>query len=430
MIDLLPDAVCMVDPQGRFLFVSPAGEQVFGYRPSEMCGRYMTDFLLPEDRPVTLAAAAEIMAGHPQQHFQNRYRRKDGSVAHLSWSARWSPEHRVRIAVARDITELKQAEARQSALLAVSQAAFNARDAASLVSQVQQMVGSWLPDVELYVLAEDSSPGSAHLSPGWLGAVGAASELAATLAQRIMSTAQLLEPADLPLPECADAWLGLPLGEGPGCTGAVLWRRTQGGLPVQDRSTLECMSMQLAIALDRLQHTARLAHQAQHDPLTHLANRDLLRDRLLEAERRARGEGRHFGVLYIDLDRFKAVNDHHGHSAGDLVLRAVADRMRGLVRSGDTVARLGGDEFAVLLVDVQQLEQLRAIAQRFRAVLAAPIADATLSSPISVSASLGMAWYPEHGDSVDALLQRSDLAMYRAKSRGGDAVQEAMQRRA
>jgi PAS domain S-box-containing protein len=106
VMDLMLDAICVVDVDGRYLFVSAACERIFGYTPEEMLGRPMIELVYPPDRERTLAAAAEIMAGQPKPHFENRYVRKDGQVVHIMWSARWSEADQARIAVARDITEL------------------------------------------------------------------------------------------------------------------------------------------------------------------------------------------------------------------------------------------------------------------------------------------------------------------------------------
>jgi diguanylate cyclase (GGDEF)-like protein/PAS domain S-box-containing protein len=109
-IDLLLDAICVVDAEGRFVFVSAASERIFGYRPEEMIGKQMIEMVVPEDRARTLSAASQIMSGHEQLNFENRYLRKDGKVVHILWSARWSEDDRLRIAVARDVTKLKQSE--------------------------------------------------------------------------------------------------------------------------------------------------------------------------------------------------------------------------------------------------------------------------------------------------------------------------------
>lgn len=123
VMDLLLDAVCVVDERGRYLFVSAGFERILGYRADEVIGRPMIELVHPDDYERTLQAAREIMAGEPKLHFQNRYVRKDGRVVDIQWSARWSESDRVRIAVGHDITELKRAEAMQVALLAISEAA-------------------------------------------------------------------------------------------------------------------------------------------------------------------------------------------------------------------------------------------------------------------------------------------------------------------
>ena len=103
-IDDLLDAICIVDREGRFIFISAACERIFGYTPKEMIGKAMLDMVVPQDRAITLQAANEIMSGHPKPDFENRYIRKDGQVVHIMWSARWLEADQVRIAVARDIT--------------------------------------------------------------------------------------------------------------------------------------------------------------------------------------------------------------------------------------------------------------------------------------------------------------------------------------
>lgn len=110
VMDLLPDAVCVVDAAGTFISISGACERIFGYRPEEMVGRAMIEFVHPEDRASTLQAAAQVMKGHLQHDFENRYLRKDGRTAHIMWSARWSEADQMRVAVARDITGRKTAE--------------------------------------------------------------------------------------------------------------------------------------------------------------------------------------------------------------------------------------------------------------------------------------------------------------------------------
>ena len=130
--DLLLDAVCMVDIGGRFVFVSAACERIFGYTQQQMIGKLMIDLVAPADRARTVAAAQNIMNGASHINFENRYLRKDGSIAHIMWSARWSEPDQLRVAVARDVTALKQAQAMQAVLYAISEAAHASDDLADL----------------------------------------------------------------------------------------------------------------------------------------------------------------------------------------------------------------------------------------------------------------------------------------------------------
>src|SRR5450830_346062 len=131
-IDLLMDAVFAVDVDAKVTFASSACERIFGYTPQEMVGRNMFDMMHPEDQKRTRESIVDLMAGNPQLHFENRYIRKDGQVIHVMWSARWSEADRLRIGVARDITERKRAESMQAMLYAISEAAYAAEDLRTL----------------------------------------------------------------------------------------------------------------------------------------------------------------------------------------------------------------------------------------------------------------------------------------------------------
>lgn len=166
----------------------------------------------------------------------------------------------------------------------------------------------------------------------------------------------------------------------------------------------------------------RLEHEATHDPLTGLANRALFRRRLDEALAHAREEDFSLAVMYIDLDDFKPVNDIHGHAAGDMLLRAIADRLRGAVRVVDTIARLGGDEFAVLLTGLDRSAKCPKICDLIEQDVGKPVDLAGVV--VSPACSVGHALYPSDGDTAEALLGAADARMYaikraRKRSRGG-----------
>jgi diguanylate cyclase (GGDEF)-like protein/PAS domain S-box-containing protein len=160
----------------------------------------------------------------------------------------------------------------------------------------------------------------------------------------------------------------------------------------------------------------KLLHLANHDPLTGLFNRALLHDRLSQATTYAMRAGRHVAVLFIDLDRFKNINDSLGHDAGDQVIVEVARRLSANVREGDTVARLGGDEFVVVLADIAHESEIAAIARKILDALFVPVMmEGQELSPVG---SIGVAVFPRDGDNATMLLANADAAMYRVKEMG------------
>jgi diguanylate cyclase (GGDEF)-like protein/PAS domain S-box-containing protein len=164
---------------------------------------------------------------------------------------------------------------------------------------------------------------------------------------------------------------------------------------------------------------AQIAHMARHDPLTGLSNRTLFRERLDQHLAEIGQHGGSLAVLCLDLDRFKAVNDTLGHPAGDVLLEAVARRLRGLLRVEDTVARLGGDEFAILQAGSRSAQDAAALARRVLAQLNEPFTVA--GRDVRIGVSIGIALAPGHGQSGTVLFGRADLALYRAKAEGRNA---------
>lgn len=180
------------------------------------------------------------------------------------------------------------------------------------------------------------------------------------------------------------------------------------------------MQTQTRAYLDDL-HESRsaLAQLASHDPLTGLANRRHFQERLEHAIATSRRTGQALALLYIDLDNFKEINDLYGHASGDLVLQAVAQRLRHTVREIDTVARLGGDEFVILFDAVLGRDDVVRIADKLLTTLRQPVL--THGHALKVLASIGISLYPQDGETADALLSHADRAMYHSKTSGRDS---------
>lgn len=173
-------------------------------------------------------------------------------------------------------------------------------------------------------------------------------------------------------------------------------------------------------SVERKKTEKRLLRLAMRDQLTGLVNRVFFRERVASALAGARRNNRPFAVMYVDLDGFKGINDSLGHDAGDALIQQAANRLEDAMREEDTVARLGGDEFAILIEDARSAQDVLRIAERCRQQLAQPF-ELDMQDA-SISGSMGLAFYPEAGNTVDALLSAADAAMYRAKHQGRDGV--------
>ncbi|MFJ4145516.1 diguanylate cyclase domain-containing protein [Pseudomonas sp. NPDC089734] len=422
-VDMLMDAICVVDTEGRYVYVSAACERIFGYTAQELIGTQMLCLVHPEDRARTLAAARDIMDGNPKLHFENRYLHKSGRVVHIMWSARWSEVDRLRIAVARDITELKRADSLRLALFEISEAANNTEDLHCLFRDIHHIIGDLLParnfSVSLYDPSHERLSFAYHVDEQNDAAVEAVAQEIARTGQGLLfgfhnrsalpeSLARLTTPDGLP-------WLGVPLNSPSGTIGALMVKGDIQSLAysVQDQELLQFVSSQVAAAIERKQLHERLQVMAQYDPLTRLPNRMLLQDRLQSAIDRAYRHSECLAVLYLDLDKFKQVNDTLGHAAGDVLLQEVARRLKSCVRDSDTVARIGGDEFVVLLDRIVSLDDATLVADKIRHALSEPVVLEGDFWP--VSSSIGIAHYPDHATDLAQLFRYADEAMYKAK---------------
>ncbi len=229
------------------------------------------------------------------------------------------------------------------------------------------------------------------------------------------------------------SWLGVPLLFGDRLIGMLSVDSKQPGFYTAEHAGMALsFAAQAAIAIEnarlfaaaqrelaeRKEAQQRLNYLANFDPVTGLANRTLLGDRLGQALATARRENKLVGILFLDLDRFKMINDTLGHAAGDQLLKAVGQRLKHTVREGDTVARMGGDEFTLVLPQLDTVEDSERVAEKVSDAFARPfVID---GREVFVSTSIGVSLFPSDGADLEVLLSNADAAMYWAKGQGGN----------
>jgi diguanylate cyclase (GGDEF)-like protein/PAS domain S-box-containing protein len=476
LLDLLPDAVCAVDAENRFIFISAGGERIFGYAPEEMLGRSMYDFIHPEDRERTRQAAGNIAAGIATSSFRNRYVRKDGHVVPIMWSARVTDHPNevgppgMRVAVARDFSYLHAAELRQTALYSIAECAnTHIGDLYELLTKVIALVAPVIPvracGILLQPVDEAASAYSANENGPDRGGIPSvdASRMTRIMVNRPPSDSDgdadssghfdaehdfkwgaavirsasaqpLSDPCARPVLQCAahaelppDDWQGVELRYHNNVLGSFFVHIALNDPQSSevDSGFLRFVATQIAAVVARQQTEARLRHMAAHDTLTDLPNRALLSDRLRGAlALTQRNPASEVALLYLDLDGFKDVNDRFGHSTGDALLKAVARRLSGCVRTTDTVARIGGDEFLLLLQGDDAATAAQAVTTMVQHVFDEPfeIGDHVLR----ISPSIGCVIAPRHAGDAETLMRLADAAMYRAKRAGGNQLKMAL----
>lgn len=413
-VDLLLDAVFLVDLQGRVVYVNAACERIFGYTPDELIGQRLIDYVAEQDRTRTLEEAGKIVAGRANIGFENRYIHKNGSLVPIMWSACWSETARMRVGVARDISERKHAEQMQAATYAISEATHNATDLPELFQHIYRIVATLLPLAGLAVATSDEGAGQLAFACR-AGLAHDLDDAALRHCAVVMRTGEAIELArnDAHAPH----WLAMPLVAQKETLGVLLVGQPAGAAANgEDADLLQFVAAQAATAIRRRNMNDALLRLARYDQLTGLANRGLFQERMEAALARCRRKQCRAAVLFIDLDGFKQVNDTLGHAVGDLLLQHVGQQLKRSVREVDMVARLGGDEFVILLEEVEQEQQAQVVADTVRRALLRP---ALLKGKlVQARASIGFAMYPDHGADANRILSHADQAMYLDKNGG------------
>ena len=391
------EAISIADATGVILYEAPAIERVLGYRPEELVGRLMPG-IHPDDVEVGRKAMAQAFtAPGTSCDFTLRIRHKNGDYRHLAMTVTNmldNPAVQGMVYNFRDVTEQVLADAELR-----FQAQFLDQALVSVFAMtVEGRITHWNRHAcELF---------------GWTAeeAIGRmAAELVIPPADTLDILAEFFQLRD---------WQGeLVLQHKDGSAIDVHANLS----PLTDEAGrvigMVCVVIDLS---ERKRLEQQLRHHAVHDPLTGLPNRTLFADRLGVAIERARHQDSQVAVLFIDLDRFKLVNDSFGHAVGDLVLQGVARRLSHVLPASATLARLGGDEFVVVLEDVRAETEALAIAERMRATFASPLTVGEFD--VQVGASIGITLGFTAQATPDALMREADAALYQVKASGRGGV--------
>jgi diguanylate cyclase (GGDEF)-like protein/PAS domain S-box-containing protein len=450
MIEHISDTVSILGADGTLLVTTGHYKEILGYPQDYWEGRNIFDLAHPDDVEPGAALLEQLRTSAPgtEMSAELRARHADGSwhiIDTHGVNLIDDPDVGGIVLTTRNITA-----ARRSEVLLASQARVLehvARDDAvgpSLDAVVRVVQDQREDSVGAAFLLDDRS-GAQHLRPSATDGMpqDVVEEVARTgldpaarwpAALRSGEVVAVLDLAaeDVGFPAATEllahghraAWLvpvaGVAARPGDGeLLGALLFAFRESRPP--DDDVLAAAARLASLAVDRSRAQDRLAHQAVHDALTGLPNRTLLLDRLAGALHRSGGDRGAVAVLFLDVDRFKVINDSLGHTVGDQVLVAFAERLREAVRPEDTVARFGGDELVVILERVKSMDEVRGVAARIEEALRTPFRLG--ESEVVLTCSIGIAVGEGPRDTPETVLRNADTAMYRAKERGRDRTE-------
>ncbi len=476
VIAAMAEGVFLRDNQGRIVACNASAERIIGRSLDQMKGSISMEpawhairedgsAMPDEDRP----AQAALRTGQLQSRVVQGLRKPDGTVLWLSMNAQplfdgpdTTPSGVVTTFT--DITQRKQAEQRQAMEHAVTRVLTEAETLAEAIPKIIQTIcetmewhcgARWVwdqeamllrcgemwgvdtPEVREFITASANGTIKPDLTgqglvrrtyasgqPLWIADV--------TQVKGLMKRASLVTKAGL------HGAFAFPLLLGNAVLGVMEFFhrdvREPDDMLIQITGSI---GSQIGQYMVRKEAEERVRHLAQYDELTGLSNRSMFNQQLTRALARARRNDKSLAILFIDLDRFKNINDTLGHDAGDRVLKEVAERLRGCLRESDTVGRLGGDEFVVLIEELSQPVQVAAVAQKILAAMAIPFVASVAQKILvavaipfildaqeyHITASIGISTYPADSEDMQSLLKNADISMYRAKEQGKNNYQ-------
>jgi diguanylate cyclase (GGDEF)-like protein/PAS domain S-box-containing protein len=449
LIESAPDLILTQDLRGRLTRVNRAFERVTGYSRTQAIGRSFTDFLIPDDRArVHELLISQTGGALPRSDDYTIITAKGESVRlEICWQLAFDEgkpvgwrafahdvRERDRQLSAKALAETRLVETSNELAKFTRHLQLLHRLSNTNYDQLDALANSYLAaGCEIFetpygILTQITGRSFTFCDPHNGGSrIGCEErlDLQSHLVTQILghrATSVLTGPAagDTPF----SFFIGAPILLNENAHGTITFWNTRDMNPgpshPQGREVIELMAKRIGLWMEQRRLTDELAHQAHHDALTGLPNRLFLRNRLHEALQQVEKTSGKLAVLFIDLDRFKQINDTLGHTVGDALLQQVAARLKTCMAGTDILARMGGDEFTAILTGFHEIDE--AIHRARRLLHAVRKASSVEGYELFVSASIGLAFYPRDGRDAATLLRNADTAMYTAKYRGKNQI--------
>ncbi|WP_456446185.1 sensor domain-containing protein [Thiolapillus sp.] len=428
------------DSQGKIVSINRYGEELFGYSRHELVGKPVVGTIVADQdaEGFDLAAMIEDIRRNPEsyRHNENENITRDGRHVWIAWRNTYITEGQndepELLSIGVDMTGRKLMEEAIYAL--ASSISYGEGGDVSLGNTMRHLAKAYGVRYAYYAVYADEEQQSLRVLAMWNGrevVSGEVYDIEGTPCKDVLAGSldiveeQLLSkyPTDSILRELGvESYFGTVLKDASGkVIGLISVMDTRPmRLLEQSRSVLYVFADRISGELERRHAEEDIYRLAHYDVLTGLPNRLLFHDRLEQAVAHASRNKQFVALLFLDLDRFKHVNDSIGHAGGDILLKEVAERLQKCVRDSDTVARMGGDEFIVLLSDFSSEEELlktaSLMADEFVKVISHPFYIESMEFYVSVS--IGITAFPQDGSNIDYLIRNADIAMYHAKDKG------------